>query len=69
MFKKFTDINLKIQKPFKYCIVNRFGDYKYLTSKEPNSCDRMKIIKLEDQENQEVFQRSMIDSEGIMEYC
>jgi histidinol dehydrogenase len=42
------------------------GDYKYLTSKEPNSCDRMKIIKLEDQENQEVFQRSIIDSEGIM---
>jgi histidinol dehydrogenase len=46
---------------------NSFVVYNYLTSKEPNSCDRMKIIKLEDQENSEVFQRSKLDAEGAMD--
>ncbi len=46
---------------------NSFVVYNYLTSKELNSCDRMKIIKLEDQENSEVFQRSKLDAEGAMD--
>ena len=39
---------------------------KYLTLKESNSCDRMKIIKLEYQENIDVFNRSKLDAEGVM---
>ena len=40
---------------------------KYLTLKESNSCDRMKIIKLEYQENIKVFNRSKLDADGVMD--
>ena len=46
-------------------IFNRIN--KYLTLKESNSCDRMKIIKLEYQENTELFNRSKLDAEGVMD--